>query len=256
MGLPTDRREEDPGLAQPLVEGRWFARPAQGFQAVPEGLGVDGVAEQQRVTEIAQLASRDRVDLRLVAEETMERLGIDGWGHAGAPSETGAAVATYTHERAKRGSARTLEDAMTRLLPVFAMTAVLCLVACSPAASTGTASVGPPEPALTAPPSAAATDAGSGGGVCAPSTEAGAVEARMTGNAFSPGTIPAKVGDVLTWTNGDGVPHTATYKDDPACTTERLGQGESGGLTFSAAGTYAFFCQIHTDMTGTIEVTS
>ena len=151
---------------------------------------------------------------------------------------------------------------MTRLLPVLAMTAVLCLVACSPAASTGTASVSPPEPALTAPPSAAppasvaATDAGSGAGLCAPSSEAGTVQAAMTGNAFSPGTIQAKVGDVITWTNSDGVPHTATYKDDPACTTERLGQGESGGLTFSAAGTYAFFCQIHSDMTGTIEVTS
>src|SRR5215204_2066691 len=151
-----------------------------------------------------------------------------------------------------------LEDAMTRLLPVLAMTAALCLAACSPAPSTGTASVGPPEPALTAPPSAAATgaaatDAGSGGGVCAPSSEAGTVEAAMTGIAFSPGTIQAKVGDVISWTNSDDVPHTATYKDDPACTTERLGQGESGGLTFSAAGTYAFFCKIHASMTGTIE---
>ena len=150
---------------------------------------------------------------------------------------------------------------MTRLLPVLAMTAVLSLVACSPAASTGTASAGSPEPAVSAPPSAAATDAaatdaGSGGGVCSPSSEPGTVEARMTGNAFSPGTIQAKVGDVIAWTNGDGVPHTATYKDDPSCTTANLAQGETGGLTFSAAGTYAFFCKIHTDMTGTIEVTS
>lgn len=146
---------------------------------------------------------------------------------------------------------------MTRLLPVLAMTAVLTLGACSPAASPGgTASVGPPEPAVTAPPqSAAATDA-AGGGVCAPSSEAGTVQAAMTGIAFAPGTIQAKVGDVITWTNNDDVPHTATYKDDPTCTTERLAQGESGGLTFSAAGTYAFFCQIHTNMTGTIEVTS
>lgn len=150
---------------------------------------------------------------------------------------------------------------MTRLLPVLAMTAILSLVACSPASSGGTASVGPPEPALTAPPSAppasaAATGGASGGGACAPSSAPGTIQAAMTGNAFSPGTIQAKVGDVITWTNGDGVPHTATYKDDPACTTERLGQGESGGLTFSAAGTYAFFCKIHTDMTGTVEVTS
>ena len=145
---------------------------------------------------------------------------------------------------------------MTRLLPVLAMTAVLSLVACSPAASTGTASAGSPEPAVSAPPSAAATSDGSGAGLCAPSSEPGTVEARMTGNAFSPGTIQAKVGDVIAWTNGDGVPHTATYKDDPSCTTANLAQGETGGLTFSAAGTYAFFCKIHTDMTGTIEVTS
>jgi plastocyanin len=146
---------------------------------------------------------------------------------------------------------------MSRLLPVLALTAALALAACAGGGTTGTASAGPPEPAASAPASApAASDAGAGAGVCAPSSEAGTVEAAMTGNAFSPGTIQAKVGDVITWTNGDGVPHTATYKDDPTCTTERLGQDESGGLTFSAAGTYAFFCQVHTDMTGTIEVTS
>ena len=147
---------------------------------------------------------------------------------------------------------------MNRLLPVLALTAVLTLAACSTAGTTGTASVGPPEPAVTAPPASApaATDAGAGSGVCAPSTEAGTVQAVMTGNAFSPGTIEAKVGDVITWTNNDGVPHTATYRDDPTCSTERLGLGESGGLAFSAAGTYAFFCKIHADMTGTIEVTS
>ena len=67
----------------------------------------------------------------------------------------------------------------------------------------------------------------------------------MTGNAFSPGTIEAKVGDVITWTNGDGVPHTATYKDDPTCTTERSAR-VSRRLYLQCAGTYAFFCQIHT----------
>ncbi len=145
---------------------------------------------------------------------------------------------------------------MSRSLPVFALIAVLSLAACAGGGTTGTASVGPPEPALTAPPSAAASDAGSGAGACAPSTETGTVDAAMTGNAFSPGTIEAKVGDVIAWTNGDPVPHTATLKDDPTCTTENLGNGETGALTFSAAGSYPFFCKIHTDMTGTIEVTS
>lgn len=145
---------------------------------------------------------------------------------------------------------------MSRLLPVLAMTAALALAACAGGGTTGTASAGPPEPALSAPPSApAASDAGSGG-TCAPSTEAGTIEAAMTGNAFSPGTIEAKVGDVIAWTNSDGVPHTATLTDDPTCTTENLGKGETGALTFSAAGTYPFFCKIHRDMIGTIEVTS
>ena len=147
---------------------------------------------------------------------------------------------------------------MSRLLPVLAMTAALALCRVLPVgARPGPRAPGRPNrPPARPRPAPAASDAGAGAGVCAPSTEAGTVEAAMTGNAFSPGTIQAKVGDVITWTNNDAVPHTATYKDDPTCTTERLGQGESGGLTFSAAGTYAFFCKIHTDMTGTIEVTS
>ena len=96
---------------------------------------------------------------------------------------------------------------MSRLLPVLAMTAALALAGCAGGGTTGTASAGPPEPAASAPASApAASDAGAGAGVCAPSTEAGTVEAAMTGNAFSPGTIQAKVGDVITWTNSDGVP--------------------------------------------------
>jgi plastocyanin len=147
---------------------------------------------------------------------------------------------------------------MTRILIALAVAAVLLLAACSPATPAGTAGASTPEPAVSAAasPSAASTDAGTGAGSCAPSTEPGTVQAAMTGNAFSPGTVQAKVGDVIAWTNSDGVPHTATLKDDPACTTENLGQGETGALTFSAAGSYPFFCKVHPDMTGTIEVTS
>lgn len=150
---------------------------------------------------------------------------------------------------------------MSRLLPVLAIAAVLSFAACTAGTPTGTAGVGSPEPAVSAAASApasspsASTDAGTGAGPCTPSTDPGTVDAAMAGQAFSPSTIEAKVGDVIAWTNNDSVPHTATLKDDPTCTTENLGQGETGALTFSAAGTYAFFCKIHPDMTGTIEVT-
>jgi plastocyanin len=73
--------------------------------------------------------------------------------------------------------------------------------------------------------------------------------------AFDPAAITAKVGDTITWTNSDSTGHTATVKDNDACTTTTLGQGASGSITFTAAGTYDYFCKIHpTTMTGTITV--
>jgi plastocyanin len=138
-----------------------------------------------------------------------------------------------------------------RLLPALAITAVLSLAACAGGSTPATGVASSPVPAASAP----AASADSGAGACASSTAAGTVQASMAGRAFSPTTIQAKVGDVITWTNNDTLPHTATLTDDPTCTTENLGAGASGSLTFSAAGSYAFFCKVHSDMTGTIEVT-
>ena len=137
-----------------------------------------------------------------------------------------------------------------RLMPALFISAVLSMAACT-GGSTGTAGVGTPVPAL--PPSASAD--GGAGAVCAPSTAAGTVQAAMSGTAFVPTSIEAKVGDVIAWTNNDPIGHTATVDDDPSCTTPTLASGEVGALTFSAAGTYAFHCKIHSNMTGTIEVT-
>jgi plastocyanin len=133
-----------------------------------------------------------------------------------------------------------------RFLSVLAITATLTLAACSGGAATGAPTEAP----------AASVDGGAGAGACAPSTDAGTVAATMAGIAFVPATVNASVGDVIVWTNEDSVPHTATLTDDSECTTPNLGSGETGGLTFSAAGTYAFFCKVHPDMRGTIEVTS
>jgi hypothetical protein len=50
--------------------------------------------EQERVAEIAQLAARDRVDLRLVPQEPSDRPGVDGQRHVASPSETARVVPT------------------------------------------------------------------------------------------------------------------------------------------------------------------
>ena len=61
---------------------------------------------------------------------------------------------------------------------------------------------------------------------------------------------------MISWTNKDTVQHTATIKSNETCTTEALAPNASGGITFSQPGSYDFFCKIHPQMTGKIEVTS
>ena len=100
-------------------------------------------------------------------------------------------------------------------------------------------------------PSAAA---GGGGAPCAVAQSAGAVAVKIANFAFDPNAVTAKVGDTITWTNSDSTGHTATVKDQAACTTPTLASGASGSITFTQAGTYSFFCKIHPTMTGTITV--
>ena len=72
------------GLGQPPIEGGRLARPAQRLQAVPERLRVERVEEQERVAEVAQLAARDGMDLRLVERAGGGRVGGVDRGRASA----------------------------------------------------------------------------------------------------------------------------------------------------------------------------
>jgi len=114
--------------------------------------------------------------------------------------------------------------------------AVLALAACSGSATTAPAA------------------AGGGGAPCSVATSAGAVAASMKNIAFDPTTITAKVGDTITWTNNDTTTHTVTLDNQAACDTGNVAPGAMGSLTFTAAGTYAFHCKIHSSMKGTITV--
>jgi plastocyanin len=69
--------------------------------------------------------------------------------------------------------------------------------------------------------------------------------------AFSPGTVTVTEGDTVTWTNADATAHTAT---GGAFDTERLDPGQTATVTFSTAGSFAYVCAIHPQMTGTIVV--
>lgn len=85
---------------------------------------------------------------------------------------------------------------------------------------------------------------------------AGALSGSVTIEAFDFGApIAVGRGASITVTNVDGVAHTLTASDGQF-DTGNIGGGASASLTApSASGSYAFLCQIHPSMTGTLSVT-
>ncbi len=82
------------------------------------------------------------------------------------------------------------------------------------------------------------------------------LEVTIADFAFTPSNLEVSVGDTVTWTNTDGVPHTATQ--DPSGSGFQSGtiaNGESFSFTFEEAGEFTYFCEFHPNMTGTIVVT-
>jgi plastocyanin len=73
--------------------------------------------------------------------------------------------------------------------------------------------------------------------------------------AFSPDPFTVPVGATVTWTNGDEAAHTAT-SDMGAFGSAVLSQGQSFSFKFSVPGTYAYHCDIHPYMKGTIIVSA
>jgi plastocyanin len=70
---------------------------------------------------------------------------------------------------------------------------------------------------------------------------------------FDPTPVTIHVGDTVTWTNEDSVQHSATANGG-SFNTGLLSKGQSGSHTFTQPGTYAYICEIHPYMHGTIVV--
>jgi plastocyanin len=142
----------------------------------------------------------------------------------------------------------------SRTLAGLVVGAVLLLAACSSTGATTAPSAAAPSAA--APSTAASTAASApaaGGAACSQSATAGQVAVSIKDFKFGPADISATVGQVVTFTDNDSAPHTATL-DDGSCTTGTISPGSSDGLMFTVAGTYPFHCKIHPNMKGTITV--
>ena len=70
--------------------------------------------------------------------------------------------------------------------------------------------------------------------------------------AYSPNPATVTVGQTVSWVNRDSVPHTATGS---SFSTGSLAPGAtSAPITMSAAGSFAYHCEIHPTMKGTLIV--
>lgn len=71
--------------------------------------------------------------------------------------------------------------------------------------------------------------------------------------AFGPATLTVSVGDTVTWTNNDTVPHTATASGG-AFDSGTIGAGDTFTFTFTEAGSFDYVCNFHPNMMATIVV--
>lgn len=82
--------------------------------------------------------------------------------------------------------------------------------------------------------------------------------ASKTEDAFDPNPAEANAGDIVTWSNGDSVPHTVTSgqdaKPDGTFDSGILANGQSFSFTFEKAGDYQYYCMLHPNMVGMITV--
>src|SRR5215470_2558011 len=69
---------------------------------------------------------------------------------------------------------------------------------------------------------------------------------------FAPVELKLKVGDTVTWTNHDDIPHTVVSAGKFRSKT--MDTDDSFSFTFATAGDYKYFCSLHPHMTGMIKV--
>jgi plastocyanin len=131
-----------------------------------------------------------------------------------------------------------------RALPLLLVLATFSLAACGSDDSTTDSTTGG-EGEATAPATGAEP---------APSGEAvRSAKVEIADFAFAPATVTVQAGGKVTWLNRDSAEHTATL-DDGSFSTGDLAEGKLKSQSFKNAGTFTYHCEVHPEMTGTVEV--
>jgi plastocyanin len=74
-------------------------------------------------------------------------------------------------------------------------------------------------------------------------------------DSYSPNPAEVRVGGTVTWVNDDSTVHTATA-NDRAFDSGALMEGDSFSFTFDREGEYAYYCDVHPNMVGTVAVSA
>ena len=72
--------------------------------------------------------------------------------------------------------------------------------------------------------------------------------------SFSPATLTVKAGTTVTWTNRDDIPHGIASSNSAFKRSQALDTDDSYSFTFTAPGTYQYFCYLHPHMVGSVVV--
>ena len=70
---------------------------------------------------------------------------------------------------------------------------------------------------------------------------------------FDPPTLTVKAGTTVIWTNRDDIPHTVAATNR-VFKSKAMDTDEKFSFTFTALGSYDYFCSLHPHMKGTIVV--
>lgn len=138
-----------------------------------------------------------------------------------------------------------------RLFPLLLILTSISLAACGDGGDDETTAAGGVEETVeeftTTPPAEGANER-------APSGEAvRSAKVEIKDFAYEPATVTIQTGGKVIWQNLDSTEHTATL-DDGSFTTDALAEGKLKSQSFKTPGTYAYHCEIHPEMTGTVEV--
>jgi plastocyanin len=83
----------------------------------------------------------------------------------------------------------------------------------------------------------------------------GTVHVFMQSLSFTPGSVKAKVGQRVEWTNQDSSPHNVLYVSGPRFVSSQIiNPGKKFAIRVSQAGTIHYYCSIHPWMKATVAV--